>query len=338
MKWLELPDERKRQILDEASARLQASPNAIEKDWWVTIVLKAAFNTEYAKDIIFKGGTSLSKSWQLVKRFSEDIDLAINRSTLGFGEQLTITQNKLLKRAGAQFTRTVFKDALEKGLYTLGVPKEMISITAKPPRPNFPEVDPQELSVVYQSVLAHEPYIIPIVKIEMSVRSITEPAFERNISSLLDEAIPGQNYAGETFTVRAIDPRITILEKIFLMHEEFTKPVERIRTERMSRHLHDLEQTMETEHSLQATSNYDFYMQIFNHRKHIIRQRNVSYDHHGHDTISFIPPAEWIAAYKEDYEKMRLTMFRGEVAGFEKVIERLTTLQERIRGSRDMFS
>lgn len=338
MKWLELPDERKRQILDEASGRLQAAPNAIEKDWWVTIVLKAVFNTEYAKDIIFKGGTSLSKSWQLVKRFSEDIDLAINRSTLGFGEQLTITQNKLLKRAGAQFTRTVFKDALEKELYALGVPKEMISITAKPSRPNFPEVDPQELSVVYQSVFAHESYIIPIVKIEMSVRSITEPAFERNISSLLDEAIRGQNYSGETFTVRAIDPRITILEKIFLMHEEFTKPVDRIRKERMSRHLHDLEQTMETEHSLQATGDYDLYLRIFEHRKNIIRQRNVSYDRHSQSTIQFIPPAEWIPAYKEDYEKMKLTMFRGEVPSFEEVIERLNELQMRIRGSREMFS
>ncbi|MDD2792990.1 MAG: nucleotidyl transferase AbiEii/AbiGii toxin family protein [Sediminibacterium sp.] len=331
MNWFELSDERKRLLLDQASARLQASPNAIEKDWWVTIVLKAVFNTAYAEEIIFKGGTSLSKSWQLIKRFSEDIDLAINRRVLGFGEQLTITQNKLLKRAGAEFTSTVFKDAIERELYELGVPKEAISIYAKPARPDFPEVDPQELFVEYVSVLGQDAYLLPSVKIEMSVRSLTEPHFRRNISSLIDEAIPGQNYSDEPFTVRAIDPRITILEKIFLLHEEFTKPADRIRTERMSRHLHDLERTMESACCNNAINDGELYLKICAHRKQMIRQKHVNYDHHAQSTIQFIPPVEWMSVYKADYEKMKLSMFRGEVPGFEEVIFKLNMLQAWIR-------
>ncbi|WP_026763597.1 nucleotidyl transferase AbiEii/AbiGii toxin family protein, partial [Sediminibacterium salmoneum] len=89
MKWIEQTNERKRIILDEASARLKALNNAVEKDLWVTVALKAIFNTPIAKDIVFKGGTSLSKSWKLIQRFSEDIDLAINREALGFGGEIS---------------------------------------------------------------------------------------------------------------------------------------------------------------------------------------------------------------------------------------------------------
>lgn len=337
MKWLDISDDRKRVVLEEAAARLQASKNAIEKDWWVTIVLKAVYNTTFAKDIIFKGGTSLSKSWHLIKRFSEDVDIAINRSVLGFNEKLTISEIKRLKRAGAEFTSTVFKDALAKELYALGIPEDMIVITATPIKPDFPDTDPQEIFVEYKSAVDPDVYLPPRVKVEMSVRSLTEPAHERDISSLIDEAVPGQDYAGKPFIVLAIDPRITILEKIFLLHEEFTKPYERIIIDRMSRHLHDLEQTMDTQHSLNAITDHDLYQQIVEHRKHVIRHRHVNYDRHGQSTIQFLPQIEWLGDFKADYEKMKLSMFSGEAPSFEEVIAKLNVLQERIRNSNKMF-
>ena len=71
---------------------------AIEKDWWVTLVLKAVFKSKYAKHILFKGGTSLSKCWNLIQRFSEDIDLSIEHDFLGFTEDLSKSQVKRLKR------------------------------------------------------------------------------------------------------------------------------------------------------------------------------------------------------------------------------------------------
>lgn len=113
MKWIEQTNERKRIILDEASARLKALNNAVEKDLWVTVALKAIFNTAFAKDIVFKGGTSLSKSWKLIQRFSEDIDLAINREALGFGGEISNFKIKQLKKKGAKFTNTIFMEAVE---------------------------------------------------------------------------------------------------------------------------------------------------------------------------------------------------------------------------------
>jgi len=79
-KFYNLEKSRKITIFDQVAEREGLPSAAIEKDWWVTLVLKAIFNLEFAEHIVFKGGTSLSKGWKLIDRFSEDIDLAIDRS------------------------------------------------------------------------------------------------------------------------------------------------------------------------------------------------------------------------------------------------------------------
>ena len=77
IEWLRLKDDQRRISLEQASFKSGMIPLAIEKDWWVTLVLKALFETPYAKYFIFKGGTSLSKGFGLIERLSEDIDIAL---------------------------------------------------------------------------------------------------------------------------------------------------------------------------------------------------------------------------------------------------------------------
>ena len=73
---------------------------AVEKDWWVTVVLKALFQTSCRESLIFKGGTSLSKGFNLIERFSEDVDLAINHSFFGIEKTSKSQRDKLRKIAG----------------------------------------------------------------------------------------------------------------------------------------------------------------------------------------------------------------------------------------------
>ena len=67
--WLQITDEQRRTSIAQASTIIGITEKAIEKDWWVTLTLKALFGTAYAKHLIFKGGTSLSKGWKLIERF-----------------------------------------------------------------------------------------------------------------------------------------------------------------------------------------------------------------------------------------------------------------------------
>ena len=77
-------------ILDQVNARTNSDYQTIEKDWWVTQVLRVLFSQPYAEHLSFKGGTSLSKAWNVIERFSEDIDIAISREYLGFAGSTTI--------------------------------------------------------------------------------------------------------------------------------------------------------------------------------------------------------------------------------------------------------
>lgn len=89
MEWLQLSDDDRKRIIDQISIQIGLLPQAIEKDWWVTMVLKALFSMPFANHLSFKGGTSLSKCWNLIERFSEDVDITIDRVFLGFPGELS---------------------------------------------------------------------------------------------------------------------------------------------------------------------------------------------------------------------------------------------------------
>lgn len=256
VQWLQLSDEQRRTTIEQASVNSGITSKAIEKDWWVTLVLKAIFQTPYANHLLFKGGTSLSKSWKLIERFSEDIDIAIDREYLGFGGKLTVSQIKRLKRKACTFTSTTLKYALEQELIQLGVPPEMVTVSAADVPANRPDTDPQELRVVYPSLYDPISYIADSVKIEVGARSLKEPWSTRSIQSLLSEYFDNTMYTEIPFSVPTVEPVRTFLEKAFLLHEEFSKAAENIRHIRMSRHLYDLERLMDTEPWITSFAGY----------------------------------------------------------------------------------
>jgi predicted nucleotidyltransferase component of viral defense system len=101
--WINLPDEQKLQILEQVESSIGLPAFVVEKDWWVCAVLRAVFQSKYADSIIFKGGTSLSKAYNLIGRFSEDIDLIIDRHLLGFDNLASNSQVKKLRKASGGF-------------------------------------------------------------------------------------------------------------------------------------------------------------------------------------------------------------------------------------------
>ena len=102
--------------------------------------------------------------------------------------------------------------------------------------------------VKYPSLYEPNPYLADEVKVEVGVRSKTEPFTSMTVQSLLHEYFPNPAYAETPFAVQVVEPHKTFLEKAFLLHEEFKKPsIEKVRAERMSRHLYDLEKIMDTD-------------------------------------------------------------------------------------------
>ncbi len=251
---------------------------AIEKDWWVTITLKALFQTDCRDFLIFKGGTSLSKGFNIIERFSEDIDLAISHSFFGI-EKTSKSQREKLRKKARVYIHETLSSQLDDRLKEMGVSGYSIEKVSQVQdkngewRPIDSDKDPTVILLHYPSILEDTiNYIPPRVKIEISCLSMDEPTEMRHISSLIGDSFDGEDVDAESL-IKTVIPTRTFLEKLFLLAEELQK--EKPRSVRMSRHLYDLEKLMDTEYGKEALSNRKLYDAIVEHRKtYYTRWRN----------------------------------------------------------------
>lgn len=327
--WLTLSKERRIEILNQATELTGLPSVAIEKDWWVTLALNASFSLPYSKNIVFKGGTSLSKGWNLIERFSEDIDLAIDRKFFGFDGDISKTQIKNLRKLSCEFISTTFLADLTKTLTEWKAIDEC-KLIAQPVKDS--DKDPQVIEIHYNSVIDTSEYLPQRVLIEVSSRSLMEPIEERKINSILSENFPQQSFVTVPFAIPTVLPQRTFLEKIFLLHEEFSQDAEKIRIDRLSRHLYDLEKLMDTEHGVEALKNKDLYNNIVAHREKFNPLRGLDYANHIPNKISIIPPDTVMKDYEKDYEAMTSFMIYGEPLKFDQLMKRILELQTRING------
>lgn len=325
--WLTLSKERRIQILNQATELTGLPSVAIEKDWWVSLALNASFSLPYSQNIVFKGGTSLSKGWDLIERFSEDIDLAIDRKFFGFEGDISKTQIKNLRKQSCEFISTTFLADLTQQLTEWKAIDEC-KLATQPIKDS--DKDPQVIEIYYNSVIDTSEYLPQRVLIEVSSRSLMEPIEKININSILSGNFPKQSFASAPFAIPTVLPQRTFLEKIFLLHEEFSQETEKIRIDRLSRHLYDLEKLMDTEHGVDALKNTELYSNIVSHREKFNPLRGLDYANHVPSKISIIPPEGVSKEYEKDYEAMSTFMIYGEALKFDQLMKRILELQIRI--------
>lgn len=332
--WLKLTNEQRKATIDQAEQISGIAAKAIEKDWWVTLSLKALFQSAYAQHMVFKGGTSLSKCWKLISRFSEDIDIALAPEAFGmeYVENPTKSAVERLKRKGCSFTSNELRAELEKQMTGIEVPMGTVKIEPAPVSDKFPDADPQTIFVKYPSLYDPNNYIADEVKIEVSVRSLRTPYTTVPVQSLLHEINPNAAYGERPFSVDVVEPRKTFLEKVFLLHEEFGKPDKsKIKSERMSRHLYDLGNIMQTQFGRDALEDHKLYDHLIKHREWYSRISWVDYQSLKRGTISFVPPKDVLDIFRQDYERMQEQMIYDGALPFDDLINELRKLQDEFR-------
>ena len=218
MKFADLSVKDRQEIIRRVQAENGLHLQIIEKDWWVTAVLRALFALPYAEHISFKGGTNLSKCWHLISRMSEDADIAIDREYLGFNGKLSKTQiSDKLRRASCSFVRERLQYDLAEQLVRDGISRETFTVSV-----NITPVtttDPEIIEVAYHPAFDDNSYIRPKVIIEVSGRSMSEPVTPVKLRSFIDEVFTKVPFTEKEFEVRAVLPQRTFLEKVFLLHE-----------------------------------------------------------------------------------------------------------------------
>lgn len=307
---------------------------AIEKDWWVTVTLKALFQTDCREALIFKGGTSLSKGFNIIERFSEDIDLAIGHSFFGI-EKTSKSQREKLRKTARAYIHETLSVQLDARLKEMGITGYSIENITQVQDKNGEwkaidsDKDPTVILLHYTSIVEETiSYIPPRVKIEISCLSMDEPTEEREIRSLIGDSFEDEDTdAGSR--IRTVVPTRTFLEKLFLLAEEFQK--EKPRSVRMSRHLYDLEKLMDTAYGREALADRSLYDAIVEHRKAYYALKYVNYDLHAPATIDFMLPEQAREAWKADYTDMRRFFIYGQSLEFDALMQRMRELNERIR-------
>lgn len=330
MKFIDIPADRQRQAINNVALKTELPPSSIEKDWWVTQVLKTLHTLPYAEHIAFKGGTSLSKCWNLIARFSEDIDIALSREFLGFGGELSKTKiSDKLRRAACSFVRGKMQYDVKDALLAQGIRQDVFSVDVV--ITPVTTVDPEVITVTYQSLYDVSPYIKNTVKLEISGRSMVEPVEKKYINAAIDAHFPNAPFAEEPFEVNAVIPERTFLEKVFLLHEEFHKDV--VRVERMSRHVYDLAMMMDSERKIadRAVNNEELYRTVLEHRRKFIGLKGFNYDELYTDTLCIVPGNEIAERWQEDYKFMGEHMIYGPVPSFKELVEKMTLLNGKIR-------
>ena len=299
------------------------------------MTLKALFRTTCADSLIFKGGTSLSKGFQIIERFSEDIDLAISHSFFGI-DKTSKSQREKLRKMARVFVHDTLSSELDARLQELGVSGYRVeNVTHQLDKDgNLKAIDsdkdPTVILLHYDSVVEGSvDYIPPRVKIEISCLSMDEPTEVREIQSYIADSFKEED---ETLaSIRTVLPSRTFLEKIFLLAEEFQK--DKPRHVRMSRHLYDLERLMDSEYGRKALADRGLYDAIVEHRRTYYALKYVDYDKHDPRAISFVPPASVQELWAADYADMKRYFIYGDSLSFEQLIERVEELQERVRGT-----
>lgn len=325
--FIKLSEKDKLNIFNQVSEKTGLPSSAVEKDWWVTLSLNIIFSLSYSKHIVFKGGTSLSKAWNLIKRFSEDIDLVIDRKHLGFEGELSKTQVKKLRKASCSFIGNEFYKDINEALIKLGIQGYELVVQEA----TDTDTDPLVIELRYKSLTETSDYLRPRVLIEVGARSLMEPVENKAIISMVSEEFRELPFAETEIIIPVVSPKRTFLEKIFLLHEEFQKDTKVIRVERMSRHLYDLEKLMDTIHGTEALNDVELYNTIVAHRKNFNAIRGIDYANHNPQLISILPPEETIKEWEKDYKTMQESMFYGATLSFSKMIERIAELNERIK-------
>lgn len=325
-RFYNIQEKSKREIFEEVSQQANLPAFAVEKDWWVVQTLTILFKMEIGNNLVFKGGTSLSKAWGVIERFSEDIDLAVDRAFFGFeGELGKHQRTKLRKAANTYITETLYPElqkAFEiKGLTYVKIELEEIKSS---------DQDPVIISVYYRNVIESPGYIQPRVQIEIGCRSLREPFENRAILSMVDEFYPEAVFAQKSVQIPSVLPERTFLEKKFLLHEEFQRPKEKVRVDGLSRHLYDIYQISKTKYAEKALEDKVLYENIVKHRHSFTKLGGVDYNLHQPQTINFLPPVELAPVWEVDYKTMQEQMIHSDSPSFKDLMNSLTDLKDKI--------
>jgi hypothetical protein len=326
-----LPETERRLIIEQVAARRGILPVIVEKDFWVCWILGRIYATPaMATSVVFKGGTSLSKVFGVIQRFSEDADLSVTPASLGFAdadldEAPSATQRlkrmKSLAKACEACVAERFQPALESSISEiLGTPSpqsswlkfEIDSLAATP-----------NLWFRYPSALPQAGgYIAKQVKLELGALTDQQPTGNHVIQPMLADVL------GEVFTdfkvpIVALELERTFWEKATILHAEYHRPATQPLRDRLARHYSDMAALWQHSGRSTALARLDLLQDVVRHKSRFFASAWASYDTAAPGSFHLAPPEHRHGELARDLEAMQ-PMFLAPPPSFAELIQQLS--------------
>jgi hypothetical protein len=317
-----------------ATLHPERSPAIIEKDFWVCWALRRIYDVlRFRPELIFKGGTSLSKAYNAIERFSEDVDLSLSRRDLGFTgsrdpEEEGISRKESQRRIDALVAacQETIRDRLLPELradFTSVIGTTGWSL-------DLDVTDPQTAVFTYPR---SEPgsripkAIRPAVRLEMGARSDDWPAEDREIRPYAAEAFPAAFEIAASCRMPVLDARRTFWEKATILHAEFHRPAGSAAADGLSRHYYDIYQLSQRDIGRQALDRADLLERVMTHKRLFFASAWAHYETAAPGGFHLIPTDERMPALQTDYARMREMIF-GNAPAWEEIVRGLRELED----------
>lgn len=324
---LQLTPKQRVELFEQTALQTGMDAVIIEKDFWVCWTLKELFRLPViGEHLIFKGGTSLSKVFKIIGRFSEDIDVSIDRRFLGFGganePEAGATNKEKQRRIKA------LKDACQQKILGELLPALETVIKSKVHRDekwslrsDDDDPDKQTLLFDYPTSFASDAsgYIRRAVKIEMGARADHWPCETKTLTPYVAEQFP-QGFREPSCAVKVLAVERTFWEKATILHAEYYRPPDKAMPDRLSRHHCDFSELIQKGVAKEAVTQLELLARVAQHKSLFFKSSWANYGAAARGTLRIAPPEHRLKMLQEDYTKMQ-EMFFAEPPSFGSMIE-----------------
>ncbi len=329
--FIKLPSKEQQQLLTLASEKFSLNEHVLEKDFWVCLTLNQLFQiNSLSQHLTFKGGTSLSKVYNVIKRFSEDIDLSIEKGFFGYCNEKdpeNHSSNKkrktLIKELASDCSNYVKQDllpTLNNQLQTV-LPKNLVWNLL------LDENDPDQQTILFEYPrLNRNPrsqYIKKEILIEIGARSEHWPVSTKKIIPYLAEVFPNE-FVNANTSLKVLNIERTFWEKATILHSFSHYPAEKNIAERQSRHYYDLHCLLKSEYKEYCQNEISILKRVAQHKSIYFRAAWAQYEDAKPGSLKLIPKKETIEAMERDYNQMK-EMFFSSPPEWSEIIQ---TIQE----------
>ena len=323
-----LPENDRRELFRNTADKMGLNDAIVEKDFWVCFTLDYLFHRcPWRNSITFKGGTSLSKAFNLISRFSEDIDLILDWRVLGYGKDEPWEKRSNTKQDAFNKEANARAEVFLAEQFCPTIKAELSQELSCEANIYIDEKDKQTVIFAYPHLFVNAS-TLQVIRLEIGALAAWTPAKIAQIEPYAATYYP-KIFAQKDTAILTVAPERTFWEKATILHHEANRPEHLEMPQRYSRHYYDLYRMSMTPVKDVAFAQVDLLKTVVDFKMKFYPRAWAKYPEAVPGTLKLIPPEYRFGALAADYEDMR-DMLDGDVPSFEAVMEAIRALEKEI--------